>query len=243
MQPGDTIKPSTDSDDKTEVTVPREQTDASTSPAASEPVTMAPEPTLSAPPQPVNLAEPPQPEQVIEEPHEPMPWQYRQADEDAAPFDPHSNLGSVNWSASEFVDHEKDSSWFTGLAAAAAAVTTIIYLITRDLITVVVIALAAVLFGITAGRKPRTLQYQIDSSGVSIGDRFYPYSSLKTFSVLEEGAFNSIQLTPLKRFMPPISLYFPPEQEENIINLLGSYLPHEDRRHDPIDRLMRRVRF
>ncbi len=48
---------------------------------------------------------------------------------------------------------------------------------------------------------------------------------------------------PLKRFMPPITLYYPPDQEDAVINALAAYLPHEDRTHDPVDRLMRKIRF
>jgi len=129
------------------------------------------------------------------------------------------------------------------LAGLTGLVVAVVYLITREVFSAIVIVLAASLFGVTAQRKPRTLQYQVDSHGVSIGSKAYQYGLFKSFSVLEEGAFSSIQLMPLKRFMPPISLFYPPEQEEQIVNTLGSYLPHEERTHDPIDRLMRRVRF
>ncbi len=174
---------------------------------------------------------------------EPSPWQYNQDDgvdqTQQAPVD----IKPVNWSASEFIDHEKKSSWYLGLAGLTVLAVAIIYLITQDIITAVVIFIAAVLFGVTAKRRPRTLDYKIDNIGVIIDGKHFPYGVFKSFSVFAEGAFNSIQLMPLKRFMPPISLYFPPENEEQIVTTLGSYLPHEVKSFDPIDRLMRRVRF
>ena len=149
----------------------------------------------------------------------------------------------VVWTASEFVDHEKNKVWFVQLAAIAAVAATLIYFITQDKITVAVIIIAAGLFGATAHRKPRTLKYRLDSSGIHIANKFYNYDNFKSFSILEEGALSSIQLLPLKRFMPPISLYYPPESEDQVIMMLGSYLPHEIRRRDPIDSLMPKVRF
>lgn len=156
---------------------------------------------------------------------------------------PVGELAPVSWTASEFVDHEKNNSWYMSLAAITGVAVVVIYLITRDIVTALAILIAAGLFGVTARRRPRTLQYELDSYGVHIGDKLYEYSAFKAFSVIEEGAFNSIQLMPLKRFLPPISLYFPPDQENQIIDTLGNYLPHEERSRDPIDRLMRKVRF
>lgn len=169
------------------------------------------------------------------------PWQYSSETGDG--FQAPADLPTVTWSASEFIDHQKNAGWFFGLAGATILAGAILYFLTKDIVTVVVVAIAAVLFGITAGRKPRTLNYQLDHRGVQIAEKSYPYVLFKSFSVLEEGAFSSIQLMPLKRFMPPITLYYPPETEDQIINTLGNYLPHEDRQHDAVDRLMKRIRF
>ena len=235
MQPGDTITPQNAPEDKdAEVTIPLNNPEPTPSNVPSE------EPNLESQVNPVTADT--SPAENPAEP-EPSPWQYSAGDEGAGGQIPVPNVDPVSWTASEFVDNEKNAGWFMGLAGLTALAVAAVYLITRDLITAVVIIIAAVLFGVTAKRKPRTLQYQIDQSGVNIGGKPYPYELFKSFAVLAEGAFNSIQLMPLKRFMPPISLYFPPESEEQIITTLGSYLPHEDRTHDPLERLMRRVRF
>lgn len=170
------------------------------------------------------------------------PWKYSTENtNESSPI--LTSIKPVSWTASEFVEHEKNFSWYVILAGFSMAAIAVIFLITRDWVTVVVIAMAAALFGVTAKRKPRTLSYELDQKGVKIGDKPYPYHGFKSFSVLEEGVFSSIQLMPLKRFMPPISLYYPPESEDQIISTLANYLPHEERSHDPIDKLMRKVRF
>ncbi len=222
MQPGDTITPNSKADDDSADT------------------------TLPAPPTATKTPKPepePEPEQQPVAAEAPSPWQYSPEDQAAASRLPQASVPPVSWSASEFIDNEKNPGWFIALAGIAAGAVMLIYLITRDLVTVFVVIMAATLFGVTAKRKPRTLQYQLDHTGVNIDSKLYPYDSFKSFAMMQEGAFNSIQLMPLKRFMPPISLYYPPESEAQIIATLGSYLPHEERAHDPIERLMRRVRF
>ena len=129
------------------------------------------------------------------------------------------------------------------LVVAAIVVAGLAFLITKDWTTTTVICVTAVLFGYMAAQKPRTLKYVIDSRGVTIGTKQYPYSMFKTFSVLTDTALHSVQLLPLKRFMPPLSLYYPPDQEDQIVETLVRFLPFATAKNDPFDRLMTRIRF
>lgn len=168
------------------------------------------------------------------------PWQYSDQTDVVGNSPPRQE---VTWTASEFIAHHKDVSWYLGLAVGTALLALLIFLVTKDRTSVIVVVVAAFIFGAFAARQPRTLPYRIDAHGLTIGQKFYPYADLKSFSIREEGALGSIMLLPLKRFMPALTIYYPPEQEDVIITTLGSFLPHEERPPDPVDRLMHRLRF
>ena len=154
-----------------------------------------------------------------------------------------SNETQVTWSASEYISHQKTSSWYMGLGALTGLMAAVVFLVTKDWITLGTIIVVAILFGIFASRKPRVLQYGLDESGISIASRHYPYDEFRSFTVHDEGGIRSIYLLPMKRFMPNLSLYYPPDQEQEIIGTISNYLPHEERQMDAVDRLMKRVRF
>jgi hypothetical protein len=105
------------------------------------------------------------------------------------------------------------------------------------------VLIAAGAFGALAARKPRELTYSLDDHGLQVGDKFYPYMDFRSFSVMEEGAIHSITLMPLRRLMPLLTIYYDPADEDKIVNALADMLPHEDRQHDMVERLMRRLRF
>ena len=134
-------------------------------------------------------------------------------------------------------------NWFAMFAAATVAVAVIVYFLTNDLISVFVIIILGIIIGVFAARQPQVLEYSLDRSGIHIGPRFFSYDSFKTFSVVEEGAFNHISLLPLKRFIPPIAIHYPPADEENITNTLADYLPYEEHKRDMIESFSRKVRF
>lgn len=151
---------------------------------------------------------------------------------------------SISWTASEYIAHQKSGKWYGLLALGTVLLAALAYFITGgDIVSVVVIVVVAIVFGGYAGRKPKELQYTVGPDGLSIGGKAYSFHDLRSFSVLNEGAFSSISFMPLKRFMPTLSIYYAPDDEDKIVDVLSQYLPFEPREHDTVDRLMRKIRF
>jgi hypothetical protein len=150
---------------------------------------------------------------------------------------------SISWTASEYLIHHKNFGWFISLGLITAALGIVVWFVTQDVVSVTVVGIVGMVFGIAAARQPRVLTYRVDQTGLHMGEKSYPYADFKSFSVIEEGQMSSITLMPMKRFMPGVSIYYPPEQEDDIANVLALYLPHEERKPDMVDRLMHKVRY
>lgn len=149
----------------------------------------------------------------------------------------------VSWMASEFIHHDKSVGWYLSLVLVAAAAAAVIYLLTKDVVSIIVVAFAAFFLAYFGSHKPRQLEYKIDSKGVTVGGKFYSYQNFRSFSVVPEGAFNSIVFMPLKRFAVPLSIYYDPQAETSIIDVLKEQLPFEPGRLDVSERLVRKIRF
>ena len=150
---------------------------------------------------------------------------------------------AISWTASEFISHEKSGGWYILLAVAAVVIGGLIYLITRDKVAVAVVFFAAGVLAFYASNKPRQLDYAMDQKGITVGKKFHAYEEFKSYSIVPEGAFSSILLIPHKRFGMSLSIFYPPEGEEAITELFNQRLPLEEHSHDPIDRLLRNIRF
>ena len=229
-QPGQTVAPSP-------------QTPPSPAPQPPEPAA-PPAPAQPAQPDPAPAPIPDEPEQP-EQPEQPIEGsQFEAEPEDMhADFAEGANEQPITWTASEFIAHTKSFGWYFVLAIAAIAAAAGIYVMTRDVISAGVIIVAATFLGFYAGHKPREMQYRLDGSGLSIGEKHFTYSQFRSFSVMPEGAFSSIVFMPLKRFAVPTTIYYPPEDEDRIVAMLGGRLPMEQQGHDAIDRLMHRIHF
>jgi hypothetical protein len=152
-------------------------------------------------------------------------------------------LEEVSWTASEFISHQKSSTWYIGLGAAAAVVTLIVFVVTGNIFSALVVAMAFMALGVFAARKPATIEYRISPDGIYAGQRLYPYNMFKSYSVVQDGAVNCIWLRPLKKLMPTVVMYYPSDDEDKILDTLDNFLAQEDREHDALDRFSRRIRF
>ena len=170
-------------------------------------------------------------------------WQFNASASPGTQSTPTQSEAHVSWSASEFIAYQKSGGWYMLILLGVAALAGVVFLFTQDYFSAGAIVVAGILFVIFAGRKPRVLNYSIDTSGIAIGAKKYNFKDFRSFSLIEETHMRSVMLTPLKRFMPAISMYFEPADEQKITEALSDYLPYEDRKQDPVDKVMQRLRF
>ena len=214
FHPGDTLEV----DHKSEPTAA-----IAAAPAPESPKPVAQAPAVPVPPTPVT----PQTQPPLQQP------------QPAA----HQDDSQVSWTASEFIAHQKGFEWYLGLGLGGILLAAVVFLLTRDFVSSGMIIVVALAFGVFAVKKPRVLQYIVDDNGITIGQKHYVFSMFKSFSVIDDDAAHSLLLMPMQRFMPSISVYYAPEDEEKILTKIADFLPFEERTQDVVDRIMRRIRF
>lgn len=154
-----------------------------------------------------------------------------------------TSQNSFSWTSVEYIEHQRGAGWYLLLALLTAILAAFIYLLTKDYFALGAIIVAGTILGSYAGRKPRQITYELTNRGISIGRKSYSYGLFKSFSIIREDGLSSLNLLPIKRLMPPVAAYFPPENEQKIIDAIGERLPYEEHKLDAIDRLTRRLRF
>jgi hypothetical protein len=159
----------------------------------------------------------------------------------AAP--PTPSVNPVSWTASEYIQHHKNAGWFLLAGLAIVVVAIAVFFVTKDVMSAVVIGVAGLLFAVYGARPPQVLDYSVDGTGVHIGQKFYPYTTFRSFSVQEEDATRSILLMPAQRIGLPITIYYDPKDESEIVGVIGANLPHEMREVAAVDKFMRKIRF
>lgn len=154
-----------------------------------------------------------------------------------------AEIAPIRWQASEYIHHEKQALWFIGLVVVSLVLVLLSVFLMKSWSFTALVVVMAVAVGYLAMRPPRIMEYQLTAQGIQIDEKHFHYSDFRSFGIINEGPLYSVVLTPNKRFMPQVTMYFPRELGEQIIDMLGGMIPMEDIRLDTIDRLVRKLRF
>ena len=90
-------------------------------------------------------------------------------------------------------------------------------------------------------RPARMMTYVVSPKGLYINDQIHALSEFRSFGVRQDEAMPSLIFTPTKRFRPAITVYFPQELGEQLVDFLGVRLPIQDTQLDAFDKVVRRL--
>lgn len=148
----------------------------------------------------------------------------------------------VSWQASEYIHHDKRFGWYAiffvivaGLIAVAA--------LTHQWLTIGVFVVMAGALAMYANKPPRVLTYSLGEHGIMIETKFYPYDTFRSFGLIQDVAWHLIDLEPLKRLMPRLSIMFEDDKRDQIVAILTEFLPRHDRQPDLVERAARYLHF
>ncbi len=149
---------------------------------------------------------------------------------------------SVSWTAHEYIHQEKGTKWFV-LFALITVGFVVLSVWTQAWSFTALIAVVVFIIVVYLRRAPRELNYSLTEDGLTIDNKLYKYDDFKSFGVIRDGEDFSIMLIPTQRFQPSITVYFPEEAGEDIVDVLGEILPMKDLKLDAVDRLVRMLRL
>ena len=150
---------------------------------------------------------------------------------------------SVQWQAHEYIHREKGIRWYIAFGVIVVVLMAIaIFLMNAWTFAILIPVMAAALIVYTR-RPPRVLDYILSRQGLHVNDRLYPFAEFKSFVVIHGDDEYSIMLIPVKRFRPGVSIYFPEESGEAIVDMLAARMPMSESRLDLMDRVIRSLRI
>lgn len=150
----------------------------------------------------------------------------------------------VTWTAQEYVHSERNGWWFVlFILVVLALVAASIFLLQSWSFSALIVVMAVALV-IYIRRPPRTLTYALSPrQGLYVGERLYHFDEFKAFGLIQDGPHYSIMLIPRKRFASGVSVFFPDEVGERVVDILGQRLPMENLKLDVVDAIVRKLRL
>lgn len=149
----------------------------------------------------------------------------------------------VRWQAMEHIYREKDPLWYIVFALIVLGFILLAIFVVKSWTFAILVPVMAAALVVYAMRPPAVISYTLSRKGLHANDRLYEFADFREFGLVQDAEEHSVMLMPRKRFQPGVTVYFPEEAGEAIIDMLAARLPMRDIKLDPIDRLIRMLRI
>lgn len=150
---------------------------------------------------------------------------------------------AVQWQAPEYIQTPRNPLWYVGFWVVVIILMLVAALVIQSWSFAVLIPAMAVALTIYSHRPPRYFSYALSNRGLYINDQLHPMTEFRAFGVTQTESLPSLVLIPIKRFRPGITVYFPAEYGEGIVDLFGSRIPMEEIEPDAFDKIVRKLRI
>lgn len=150
----------------------------------------------------------------------------------------------VTWTAQEYVHLDRSPLWFVLFVVVVFGFIAVDFFFLKSWTFSALVIVMAIALIIYIRRPPRMLTYALSpAQGLYVGERLYHFDEFKAFGLIQDGPHYSVLLIPRKRFSPGVSVYFPDDAGERIVDILGRRLPMENLKLDVVDVIVRKLRL
>lgn len=137
-------------------------------------------------------------------------------------------MDSITWKTFEHNYTEKTTDWYWIVGIVTISIT-IISVLMNNIIFAVLVLVASFTMSLFASRRPAVVDVVLNATGITFGQTFYSYSSLKSFWVETRDANPRIILETKRVFMPFSTIVIDDDvRPEDVEKFLRKYLKVEE---------------
>ncbi len=152
-------------------------------------------------------------------------------------------IQNIKWEAWEFKLHQRSSLWYiVSLLLAVALIGYGVY--TRNILTIVTFVVAAAAWFFYSMQTPRLLVHELTTTGIRVGEVFFPFRNIKKFWIIYTEANKSLNLETTAYLNNHILLQLGKLNPTQVKQFLKAYIPEDlDRQENISDVIARKIKF
>ena len=151
--------------------------------------------------------------------------------------------GLLVWEALEFTPHKKDQRAWIQTTALVAIPLALLTALTKNVLGVIVILLAAVTFLLSAFRKPRRLTYELKENGIIAGNSFMSFTQIESFWIFDDEENRVLSLKRKGLLVPYLKIPLGDTDADEVRAILKNYVTEEEQQPSAFDALLRRIGY
>jgi hypothetical protein len=152
------------------------------------------------------------------------------------------------WSALEYEEKDRSQDWFwaLGIIVITSSIASIIF---GNYFFAALLIISGLLLGYFAMKNPEIVTYELNTKGLKIHSRVYPYENIKSFWI-QLGTSPEVNIKPIlfvhteRAFLPELAIPINHEVAEDIYSIMTSQnIPEVEMKEHPSEKIMEVLGF
>jgi hypothetical protein len=132
---------------------------------------------------------------------------------------------TIAWQDYEFPVRVKSKKWFLKIIAATAIIGAILFILSRDYVTIIALIVGVLVLIAYSFRKPKITNFTVNKQRITIGKHQFSFMDYNAYFMKEYENHNAIVLIPYKRFAPSVTIYIKDEYVDQVVDLISEIIP------------------
>lgn len=133
----------------------------------------------------------------------------------------------LEWEAPEYVVYKKTTAWYIGFGILLALLLFVAFMM-QSFLTGVIFFLSGVLIFFHSERPPKSVSYDLRTTGIKVDSRIYLYRELTAFNIVEHGSSIYLLLKSKRLLMPLIHIPLADDiNHEEVLDAISNHLPQD----------------
>lgn len=133
---------------------------------------------------------------------------------------------SFHWRAPEFVYKKKTAKWYLAIGIFFLIILSV-FILGKSWFAAMIVALSFWLFLSYAEKHPKLVDYKVDNTGITIGDKVITYGEIHSFTVDTTGETQTISLNTNYPFAMPVTMVVKKDNIDDVLNILIEHIPYQ----------------
>ena len=154
---------------------------------------------------------------------------------------PNETVDEISWKIEESNFTPKTTEWFWALGILMLAFI-VFSILLKNYLLIIIMALAAFIIYINKNQKPRQIDFCLNSNGLYIEQKFYPYDNFESFWIFpaHPEKKQELALRQKQRLASLLIIPFHSDDENKIRKILAIHLAENEEQESLIDLLRKR---
>lgn len=154
---------------------------------------------------------------------------------------PSSQRAIFQWTAPEYIQHERGPKWFL-IAGVILAIVILVSLLTRNwTLAIAIVVLAAVYEFTRRQHPPKEIDIRITDLGIHAGHMFFPYSNIRAFWLFYENGIKTLHLSIHRRLFSDVIIQLADQDPAVIREYLVGQIPEWEGKHERVTDVILRL--